>query len=52
MKYKIHLKKLMQELVGTCRNFEMKSSTTMAQSFPCTLQKMKHLICHHVNLKP
>jgi hypothetical protein len=28
------MNKLMQELVGTCRNFQVKSSTMMAQSFP------------------
>jgi hypothetical protein len=33
-KYKIHLNKLMQELVETCRKFQVKSSTMMAQSFP------------------
>ncbi len=33
-KYKIHLNKLMQELVGTCKNFQVKSLTMMAQNFP------------------
>jgi len=51
VEYKIHLNKLIEKLIETCKNSRMKNSTTMVQSLPPT-QWIKRCIFHTLNPKP